>query len=151
MFTPYHRRWTAEARRSEAATPDRLEPVSIESEPLPEIPDGGSDGRLEGGSSAGRDRLDAWLPRAADYDETRNALAIDGTSHLSADLHFGTLSPLEVEREAADVGADDFIRQLAWRDFNAQVLYHRPEASWSDYRDGDPAWNEGRGRRRVCT
>jgi deoxyribodipyrimidine photo-lyase len=142
VFTPFHRSWEREPRRHRADTPIRLAAPTLESDPMPETDSGGSPDRLIGGESRAIERLDAWLPRVAAYDETRNALAVDGTSMLSADLHFGTLSPLDVVDAATDVGADAFVRQLAWRDFNAQVLFHRPEASWSDYRGDGVAWND---------
>ena len=142
VFTPYHRRWEEHPRRASAPTPERLETPTIDSEPLP-VPDGGgSPERLRGGEGAAQRRLEGWLPRSARYAGTRNELAVDGTSMLSADLHFGCLSPLEVVTAAEELGADAFVRQVAWRDFNAQVLYHRPEASWQDYRGGPLAWND---------
>ena len=37
-------------------------------------------------------------------------------------------------------GSEPFIRQLAWRDFFAQLLADRPDASWRDYRDRGDVW-----------
>jgi deoxyribodipyrimidine photo-lyase len=110
----------------------------------------------KGGESHGRRLLTRWLSRGlARYGLLHDDLAAGGTSHLGAYLHFGCLSPLEVaERARGREGAEPFIRQLAWRDFYAQLLAARPGASSQDYRPrghrwrDDPAalavWKEGR-------
>jgi deoxyribodipyrimidine photo-lyase len=57
---------------------------------------------VAGGESRGRARLDAWLRRGLGrYPDRHDDLAADGTSRLSAYLHFGCLSPVEVARRAA--------------------------------------------------
>jgi deoxyribodipyrimidine photo-lyase len=142
VFTPFHRRWMDAPRRRISTPPDRFIGHDLPSDPIPPPPTiGVSAMREPGGRAAALDRLEAWLPKAAAYDDTRNDLALAGTSHLSAALHFGVLSALEVAIASEDVGADAFVRQLAWRDFNHHVLYHRPDAAAADFRDGDPVWN----------
>ena len=58
---------------------------------------------------------------------------LDGsrTSRLGADLHFGTLSPLQVESAALDSGMDatPFVRQLAWRELYHHQLFHERRLS----------------------
>jgi len=63
---------------------------------------------------------------AAGYAADRNRLDLDGTSHLSADLHFGTISPIRLTQTIAD---DAFRRQLAWRDWANHQLHWRSEAA----------------------
>jgi deoxyribodipyrimidine photo-lyase len=78
-----------------------------------------------------------------DYGDRRDLLADDATSKLSAPLHFGCLSALEVVRDAeARPGAGAFVRQLCWRDFFGQILAARPDAAWSDFSPGDRAWRD---------
>jgi deoxyribodipyrimidine photo-lyase len=56
-----------------------------------------------GGSSAGHERLRGFAGRGlARYADDRNRPEIEGTSGLSADLHFGHLSAHEVFRAVAD-------------------------------------------------
>jgi deoxyribodipyrimidine photo-lyase len=75
----------------------------------------------------------------ADYADLRNRPDHEGTSRLSAHLHFGEVSPRQVwhaavgfaqqapaERETA---ADAFRRQLAWREFAYHLLYHYPDTT----------------------
>ncbi|MGI9529497.1 MAG: cryptochrome/photolyase family protein [Acidimicrobiia bacterium] len=142
VFSPWFRRWLEHPWRTPVGPPDALAPHPITSDPLPQPePAGTSPKRLSGGETEARARLMRWLPKSPTYDDTRNALATDGTSMLSADLHFGTLSPLEVAVAALELGSEAFTRQVGWRDFNHHVLFNRPQASRSDYRPGNPIWN----------
>jgi deoxyribodipyrimidine photo-lyase len=114
------------------------------------------------GERAARRRLEAWLatgPGGLDaYAARRDRLDLEGTSRLSADLRWGTLSPVEVlARSAGDGdGARAFATELAWRDFYAHVLWHRPAVRTAAFRPAfdavpwrdDPAaieaWRAGR-------
>jgi deoxyribodipyrimidine photo-lyase len=94
----------------------------------------------------------------ATYHETRNRLDLDGTSRLSQDLRLGLLSATEVVARADSPGdgPQAFVRELAWRDFYAHVLWHHPEAAHEPLQPAlrampwrhDPAafdaWAEGR-------
>lgn len=151
VFTPYHRHWSQEPLRAVGRAPRAITVVSgVGSEPLPERKDvpGVSPGLAEGGERAGRDRLTNWLrsPIAA-YEDRHDDLAGDATSKLSPDLHFGTVSPVEVVHRAAKAGGpggEAFVRQVAWRDFHHQVLAARPAAAHDDYRTKRDMWRSER-------
>jgi deoxyribodipyrimidine photo-lyase len=164
VFTPYHRAWARAPRREPLPKPRSL----------PELPAGLRTGRIPalkalgltqplddpptGGERAGRARLDAFLADGVDrYHEQRDALAQAGTSALSPHLHFGCLSPREVEHRLPDSpGAAELRRQLCWRDFYAQVMRCSPRNArsehqqkyrgmrWSGARRNFDAWREGR-------
>jgi deoxyribodipyrimidine photo-lyase len=88
--------------------------------PLPDLP--------EPGEAAAQERLRAWVQDGlAGYGEGRNGLDGAATSHLGADLHVGTLSALQVESAALELGeaAQPFVRQLAWREFYHHLLIHQ--------------------------
>jgi deoxyribodipyrimidine photo-lyase len=160
IFTPYWNRWRVAPRRSILAAPASLPPLGpIEEGPLPSIREltrGRLAGHLpRGGEGTGRARLARWLRDGlATYEATRDDLSVEGTSGLSAYLHFGCLSPLEVaERAAREPGGEAFVRQLCWRDFHHQLLDAQPRIAHQDlharhdrWRD-DPAalaaWKEG--------
>ncbi len=75
------------------------------------------------------------------YPQRHDALAEEGTSRLSAYLHFGCLSPRVVlERCSASPAAEAFARQLCWRDFHHQVLAARPDLPSADYRSRGDRW-----------
>jgi deoxyribodipyrimidine photo-lyase len=95
-----------------------------------------------GGETAGRRKLSAWLRSGASGDSGRDDLDADATSRLSPYLHFGCISPLEVESRAGEVGgAAPFVRQLAWRDFFHQLLAARPETAHEDMRPRGDRWS----------
>ena len=161
VFTPYWRRWREEPRRDPLAAPDQVSlPDGLAAGRLPSLSDL-VDGPLApdlpaGGETAGRRRLAAWLDDGlARYGELADDLAADATSRLSPYLHFGCLSPGEVVVRALEQeGAEPFVRQLCWRDFNHQLLAARPEiahqdlrpraAVWREDEEGFTAWREGR-------
>jgi deoxyribodipyrimidine photo-lyase len=151
VFTPYYRQWARARLRPVLAAPRRVPvPDRVRGEPPPAragIADV-SPGLPPGGESVGRARVVAYWRRGLDaYDDTRDDLATDATSRLSAHLHFGTLSPVELihrARRRAGPGADAFVRQLAWRDFHRQVLAARPDAAHADYRTRHDRWRTER-------
>ena len=99
--------------------------------------------------------------RADGYGEGRDDLAADATSHLSADLRMGVLSPAQVGRAIGAEGGvpkarQPFWRQLAWRDFythhmarhpvvaGAALKEHFRHIEWDDAPELLAAWREGR-------
>jgi deoxyribodipyrimidine photo-lyase len=92
-----------------------------------------------------------------DYRSRRDNPGVPGTSRLSAALHFGQIHPRTILAEIPDPQNDPFARQLAWREFYADVLWHQPRAAWSsldprfdtdmEYSHDDEhfrAWSQGR-------
>ncbi|MDX3645245.1 deoxyribodipyrimidine photo-lyase [Streptomyces sp. MB09-02B] len=161
VFTPYFDRWSRQRLRDPLTAPGAVRvPEGIGSEEPPSRAglSGLSPQLAAGGEAEGRARLTAWLRSGIEaYEDRHDDLAGDATSRLSPHLHFGTLSPVELvhrARGAGGPGAEAFVRQLAWRDFNRQVLAVRPDAASVDYRarhdrwrsapDEVEAWREGR-------
>jgi deoxyribodipyrimidine photo-lyase len=62
------------------------------------------------------------------YGKTRNELDTQ-TTHLSAYLKFGNISVRETyEKMKSKLGLNsDLLRQIIWREFYAQLLYHNPQ------------------------
>ncbi|MEE1836417.1 cryptochrome/photolyase family protein [Streptomyces sp. SP17KL33] len=161
VFTPYFGHWSRQRLRDALAAPRAVRvPDGIGSEEPPSRAElsGLSPELAAGGETEGRARLTAWLRSGIEeYEDRHDDLAGDATSRLSPHLHFGTLSPVELvhlARRAGGPGAEAFVRQLAWRDFNRQLLAVRPAAASVDYRarhdrwrsapDEVEAWREGR-------
>lgn len=141
VFTPYYRAWLAAPRR-EILTPPSLTVPDLDPGPLPRVPSSRSPDVLPGGETAGLARLADWASHGvARYGELADDLAADATSRLSPYLHFGCVSPLAVARRVERVpGSEPFLRQLAWRDFYAQLLLHRPDAQTADLRPRGDRW-----------
>jgi deoxyribodipyrimidine photo-lyase len=140
VFTPFFRRWLTTSRRQLLPPPTSLPTVdgtptlrsrSAKALPMPPLPPALG----PGGEHAAATRLAAWAAGGiARYGEHRDDLAEPANSGLSRDLHFGCLSPLQVEAAIGGLPrAEPFLRQLCWRDFYLQILAARPEAAWSDY------------------
>ena len=63
------------------------------------------------------------------YAEDRDRPDHDGTSRLSPHLHFGEISVLQAWHAAAGaLGAEVYLRQLAWREFAHHVLHAHPKS-----------------------
>lgn len=84
-----------------------------------------------GGEQAGAKRLGQFLGKMSQYDEARDFPAVDGTSRISLDLRFGTISVREVvraARSAVGAGAAKWLSELVWREFYQAVLWHFPSS-----------------------
>ena len=139
VFTPYHRAWAQAPRRQVLQAPTSIEtPSDIDPGPRPHadaVPADSID-LPPGGEAAARKHLEAYLADGASrYVTVRNDLAADATSRLSPYLRFGNVSANEVVASASEVpGAEELVRQVAWRDFYGQLLAHDPAIAWTDFR-----------------
>jgi deoxyribodipyrimidine photo-lyase len=90
---------------------------------------------MPGGEAAGRQALLRFLAGPVDdYEDGRNLLTGRSVSRLSPYLHFGCVSPREIEdRLGAGAGAQAYRRQVCWRDFYAHVLGHFPANATSEF------------------
>ena len=148
VFTPYHRAWLAHRWREVAPTPTAIELPDIDPGSVPRLSELTTEERspdvIAGGEAEATARLKTWASASLrDYDTNHDDLAGDLTSRISADLHLGCLSPLEVAtRLRTRDGGAPFVRQLCWRDFYHQILAARPDAARADYRSRGDHWNE---------
>ncbi len=135
VFSPFHRAWMSAERRRLEQAPDVVSlPSKLTRGRLPSAAALGAEDPpqrfVEPGETAARHAMKSWLRDGiAGYAERHDVLA-GGTSRLSPYLHFGCLSPLELESEVRRLrghGPQEYRRQLAWRDFYAHVLLHHPD------------------------
>lgn len=140
VFTPYSRAWHAKlddfylkpypAERYA----QRLAPA-----PAPAVPGlealGFSRTNLQAlgirpGAEGAEALLQDFAGRMARYDALRDAPAVKGPSYLGVHLRFGTVSIRRLAamaRADAGSGAATWLKELAWRDFYAQVLANFPQ------------------------
>ncbi len=144
-YAPYFKAWS---KLPKPAVGPRLRelhtPAAVRSEGLPTLAHWKlrSEGArlISGGERAARGRLRAFLGvggGAAGYAANRSTPAGQTTSRFSQDLRWGLLSIRELYhavRAHADEGEpavrasmEKFTGELAWREFNFQVLYHFPQ------------------------
>jgi deoxyribodipyrimidine photo-lyase len=177
VFTPFwkqmQKRWLSPAAFAEPRSlqPPARWPASSALEELKLLPtrDWAEDfpDRWEPGELAARRRLDHFVENAVGaYEEGRDRPGSHGTSRLSAHLHFGELSPGQVVRALDEAGQLPvgtgrwaFLREIAWREFSAHLLFHHPslperplktqfeDFPWrekADYRRDLISWQRGR-------
>ncbi len=113
------------------------------------------------GEAGAAERLQNFLQQSlSDYAKARNLPAQDGTSGLSPHLHFGEISPSRIWHAASSAeksgsGLETYLREILWREFNAQLLWHHPDMPdqplrpefakfpWVEDKAGLTAWQRG--------
>ncbi len=154
VFTPFYKTWAA-TEWDPWPEPGEAE---VAGDPGEGIPDSAGEPLMPGGEEAAAERLTAFLDVVDEYQELRNRPDLDATSRLSADLKFGTVAARRIVTEVGEQseGRKAFVRQVCWRDFYINVIYHfphtveralRPEYDliwWRNDDDQFVAWKEGR-------
>ena len=137
VFTPFYAKWR-ETRWRQPARSDTagfLDPAQVKLKRC-EIPDPGVRLAVEAGESAA---LSQWAAFAGDgldrYAEDRDRPDLQGTSRMSAHLKFGTIHPrtMVADLDLRGTGARMYVRELAFRDFYAAVLFHWPVSGWHNW------------------
>jgi deoxyribodipyrimidine photo-lyase len=139
VFTPFSRAWLAHGWPSPAGRADDVrwtrarDDDGIPAEPAPhalDIPDVGE--------AAAQARWRTFRDGAlAGYGAGRNRPSADATSALSAHLKYGELHPRTLLADIASVSGESAQRyrlELCWREFYADVLWHRPDSARHDLR-----------------
>ncbi len=134
VFSPFARAWRAHGWRRPATTPTDLAWLSdVDSEPLPAAPESAGLNLPAAGESAAHLSWQTFRnDKVADYSTGRNRPDLDQTSRLSPYLHFGCIHPRTLLADLAEQrgsGVRTFVNEIAWRDFYADVLWHRPDSA----------------------
>jgi len=143
VFTPFYRAWLAHGWRGPADPPDAVRWADVDRPELDEALDAEPDDIPEAMPEAGEAAAAAtWAAfrdeHAGAYDDQRNRPDLDSTSRLSVHLKYGEIHPRTLLGDVAQrrgKGVDAFRRQLAWREFFADVLGHRPRTAREYLRD----------------
>lgn len=137
-FVPYHARWRTLLPPADAGSAS-FAAHEIASEPLPVPEEFGSQAKIAEpvGETAALGKLTAYLAAPVlHYGVARNVPAAGATSHLAAELSFGTIAGRTVVRAACERVADPFLlteertslklylRSLAQRDFFLQLAWY---------------------------
>ena len=165
VFTPFFRNWVQVPRREVLPVPKKAaQPAGVpKPAPIPTLAEMKLEQTLSdppvGGEKEAHRLFEKFLSEGIDlYTEIHDALGQDLTSRLSPHLHFGTISPRQIEDALPPgEGPEAFRRQLCWRDFYSHVLYHFPDNrttefqpryrkgfGWSKDKKAFTAWIEGR-------
>lgn len=139
VFTPFSRAWREHGWRkpadTSASTVDWIDPSEKDGGPRRvRIPD---DPAVSAELPAAGERAahDAWAEFDAEhYKRDRDRPDVDGTSRMSAYLRWGCVHPRTLLADLGhSEGAQTYRNELAWRDFYADVLWHRPETARENY------------------
>jgi deoxyribodipyrimidine photo-lyase len=89
------------------------------------------------GEEGARRNVDAFVDKAAAYDDFRNHPSIEGTSRLSPHLHFGEVSPAYVWHRVSGPGRDvtTYQKELVWRDYAQNAILQFPKYGSESYRE----------------
>lgn len=138
VFTPYSRAWRSHGWAAPGRRPnlEKVTAAGLPSDPGPDIHR--TEARLpDPGEDAAHRRLDRFLRSGVDhYRDRRDRPDLDGTSRLSAYLRFGCIHPRQVlaRLDPGDSSHRTLESELCWREFYADVLFHRPDAARRSYR-----------------
>ncbi len=134
VYTPFYRAWLASYRQEHTtiASDARWHKVDSSHElPAPSEP---APFKIRAGEAFAAETLAKFKKRALhNYDEDRNRADLSGTSHLSHALAHGEIHPITLLSQLGESpGEIVFVKELAWREFYADVLYWNPD-SLNDY------------------
>ena len=159
VYTPFYRAWRTHGWRAPAITPKSvnfMQPTA-EYRNFPDFPLPKGVEVIEAGEQAALSRFKIFTKSGLNsYDENRNFAGIDGTSKMSSYLKFGEIHPRTLLKGLGeDKAHDTFRKEIAWREFYADVLFNNPMTDreyyaprFADMRYDKPgaqfsAWREG--------
>lgn len=136
VYTPFYRAWCVHGWRAPAKTPKVINapkpPKKYRAFPDFTLPAGVV--LIQAGEAAAQARFKEFSKEALDsYDVDRNYAGIDGTSKMSSYLKFGEVHPRTLLANLGDSkGHDTYRKEIAWREFYADVLFNNPHTD-TDY------------------
>jgi deoxyribodipyrimidine photo-lyase len=161
VYTPFSRAWSEHGWREPVEAPTGASWLSLEKTvdiPSPELPAGLE--LPEAGERAARERWRSYVDDGlTEYDDTRDRPDLDATSRMSVHLKWGEIHPrtmLADLKGRTGKGATSYKRELAFREFYADVLFAHPESAreylrrefaampYDEPGDQLTAWQEGR-------
>ena len=131
VYTPFYRAWLAHGWRAPAPDPGQWPEwvMPVECDGYPDVsPINGLTLPVAGEEAA----LTRWREFKStfldDYAELRNRPDLDATSRLSIPLAIGEIHPRTLLADLGDSASHEtFRKEIAWREFYADVLWQRPD------------------------
>jgi deoxyribodipyrimidine photo-lyase len=161
VYTPFAQAWAEHGWRGPVDAPTGV--TWLELDGAADLPDEQPPDGVELPEAGERAALRRWRDYVeedlAGYHDDRDRPDLDVTSRMSVHLKWGEIHPRTMLADLAGrtgQGATTYRRELAWREFYADVLFHRPETAreylrpeFARMRYDDPgaafdAWREGR-------
>jgi deoxyribodipyrimidine photo-lyase len=136
VYSAFQRRWAEHGWRGPADAPTGVTWAAVKGDPVPQEqpPEG-----LEHPPAGERAALAAWADfrdsRLGEYADGRNLPATDGASGMSTYLKWGEIHPRTMLHDLGNgTSPSTYRKELAWRDFYADVLWHDPASARQDLR-----------------
>ncbi len=133
VYTPFSKAWAAHGWRGPVDAPTGVTWLEVDGVdiPSPRVP-----AKLELPEAGERAALKRWQDYLASdlvgYDEGRDRPDLDVTSRMSVHLKWGEIHPRTMLADLSGrtgQGATTYRKELAWREFYADVLHARPETA----------------------
>ena len=124
VYTPYSRKWLKRFQKEGISfypSEDHLDQLAAVEQPQLSLKNLGFESSSITQPTC---RYDTTLIQ--EYEETRNFPALDKTSKTGAHLRFGTISIRKLVNKAAKEENPTFLKELIWREFFMQILWHFP-------------------------
>ena len=137
VYTPFYKNWCIHGWRAPAPRPKVIKAPTPPDKyrAFPDFPVPAGTTIIEAGEAAALKRFGEFKKKGLDsYDENRNLPGIDGTSKMGSYLKFGEVHPRTLLHGLGDSKAHDtFRKEIAWREFYADVLFHNPHTDTEYY------------------
>lgn len=143
VYAPFYRSWLSHGYPAAAPTvvPEWVTPPpSARIDAIAELSTRQSEVELPDVGEVAAWRRWEWFKDngLAQYSTNRNRPDLDGTSNLSAHLRWGEIHPRSLLAELppylstpdCEVGAETFRKEIAWREFYAEVWDANPTSTW---------------------
>jgi deoxyribodipyrimidine photo-lyase len=124
IFTPYSRKWKEKFHQETLLNfPSELNYhafYKVSEFPIPSLKDIGFEN-----TKLDFPELNLTEERISNYQDTRNLPSVEGTSQVSIQLRFGTLSVRDLVKLALQWN-ETWLNELIWREFFMMILFHFP-------------------------
>ncbi|MEM0543298.1 deoxyribodipyrimidine photo-lyase [Flavobacterium sp. j3] len=154
VYTPYSNKWKENFKKIQVTfykSEEYLDNITQHSYPFLSLSDIGF-----APSSFNVTPFDISNALIDNYEATRNFPALNKTSYLGIYLRFGAVSIRKIVAKAIESKNETFFKELIWREFFMQILWHFPhtnkasfrskydEVKWDNNEDLFQKWCEGK-------
>ena len=132
VYTPFSNKWKDNFRKTKLIhykSEDLLNKITLHSYSLLSLSDIGFEG-----SKIKVTPYDISNALIDNYEATRNFPAMNKTSYLGIYLRFGAVSIRKMVAKAIQSKNETFLKELIWREFFMQILWHFPHTINSSFR-----------------
>ena len=132
VYTPYSNKWKENFKKIQLVhynSEDYLSKITLHSYPFLSLAAIGFET-----SSIKVTPFDVSTTLIDNYEATRNFPALNKTSYLGIYLRFGAVSIRKMIAKAIESKNETFLKELIWREFFMQILWHFPHTNKSSFK-----------------